>query len=74
MMKDRTFPKIRVFSMGMSLIFTLGSCGHESQKTENMEVENMTDKNVESISTTGVDTDITNTVVKTSENFVEQKC
>lgn len=74
MMKDRTFPKIRVFFMGMSLIFTLGSCGRESQKTENMEDENMADKNVESISTTGVDTDITNTVVKTSENFVGQKC
>ena len=74
MMKDRTFPKIRAFFMGMSLIFTLGACGRESQKTENMEVENMADKNVESISTTGVDTDITNTVVKTSENFVGQKC
>ena len=71
-LKGRAFQKVSAFLMVTTMIFTLGACGSNSQKTENLEIENKADEDVTSNSGTDGNAEITDTAAAPPENFAGQ--
>lgn len=71
-LKGRAFQKVSTFLLATTMIFTLGACGSNSQKTENLEIENKADEDVTSNSGTDGNAEITDTAAAPPENFAGQ--